>query len=72
MLCSHYSFGEAGEAATACRRATWVLGETPVATVDSALPELSRGCGKGVAAELLLAASGQPQQACPIPGSDGE
>ena len=69
MLCS---FGEAGEAAAACRRAAWVLGETPVAAVDSALPVLSCGPGKEVAAGLFLAASGQPQQTHPIPGSDGE
>lgn len=71
MLRSHYSFGEVGEAATACRRATWVLGETSVAAVYSALSMLSRGHGKEVAAELLLDASGQSQQARPLPGSGG-
>lgn len=70
MLRSHCSLGEAGEAATACRRATWVLGETPVAAACSALPVLLHGHGKEVAAELLLAASGQHQQAHPTPGSD--
>lgn len=68
----HCSSREAGEAAAACPRASLVLGETPVAAVGSALPLQSRGCGKEVAAELLLAASGQPRQAHPIPGSDGE
>lgn len=68
----HCSSGEAGEVAAACPRASPVLGETPAAAVGSALPLWSCGHGKEVAAELLLAASGQPQQAHPIPRSDGE
>lgn len=54
MLCSQYSFREAAEATTACKRALWELGVTPGAAVDPALHRLLGDRGKKVAAELPL------------------
>lgn len=68
MLCSQYSFGEAVEATTACKRASWELGVTPGAAVDPALPRLLGDHGKKVAAELPLVS---PNKHIPSPGVMG-